>query len=286
MSTIKWIVAALTILPVAAQDSTSNAQPGAQKASQTAPGELVDLHPVQSLKGFAHEEYRIWTSPFRRSSYDAHSVKKYVIPFALIAAGLIASDRSTADALPNTNDQTKWSGRVSQIGAAYTLAGFSGGFFLVGKITKNRHAQETGLLALEALAHAQVVAFGLKQITNRARPLENRENRGFWRGGDSFPSGHATSSFAVASVFAYEYREHIAVPITAYVLASAVSASRLSARRHWLSDIFVGGSTGFLLGRYVYRRHHDPTLPGVPVVDRMIPQFGISHDAVALAWHW
>src|SRR3954465_7389453 len=97
MYTIRWIVAALTILPIAAQDSTSNTQPSPLKASQTAPGELVELHPVRSLKSFAHEEYRIWTSPFRFSSYDAHSVKKYVIPFALISAGLIASDRSTAD---------------------------------------------------------------------------------------------------------------------------------------------------------------------------------------------
>src|SRR3954464_3195909 len=142
MSTIKWIVAALTILPVAAQDSTSNAQPGAQKASQTAPGELVALHPVQSVKGFVHEEYRIWTSPFRLTSYDAHSVKKYVIPFALISIGLIATDKQTASELPNTNDQTKWSGRVSQLGAAYTLAGVSGVVFLVGKVTRNAHAQE------------------------------------------------------------------------------------------------------------------------------------------------
>ena len=286
MSTIKWIVVAFMILPIAAQDSTPNPQPVPLKASQTTPGELIGLHPVQGIKGFAHEEYRIWTSPFRGSSYDSHSIKKYVIPFALISAGLIASDRKTAEFLPNTNDQTKWSGRVSQIGAAYTLAGFSSGFVLVGKITKNRHATETGLLALEALAHAQVVVYGIKQITNRARPPENTENRGFWRGGDSFPSGHAMSSFAVASVFAYEYREHIAVPITAYALASAVSASRLSARRHWLSDIFVGGSTGFLLGRYVYRKHHDPSLPGTPVVERLIPEFGISHNGAALSWHW
>jgi membrane-associated phospholipid phosphatase len=159
--------------------------------------------------------------------------------------------------------------------------------FLIGKVTKNGHAQEAGLLALEALAHTQVVVFGIKQLTNRTRPPETSENRGFWRGGDSFPSGHAASSFAVASVFAYEYREHIAVPITAYALASAISASRLSARRHWLSDIFVGGSTGFLLGRYVYRRHHDPNLPGSPVMrTRLVPDVGISHDAVVLAWHW
>src|SRR4051812_47325677 len=136
MNTTRWIVAALMILPVAAQDSTSNVQPGAQPAAHTAPGELIDLHPMRSLKSFAHEEYRIWTSPFRLSSYDAHSVKKYVIPFALISVALIATDKHTAEALPNTLDQTKWSGRVSQLGAAYSLAGFSGGTFLVGKITK------------------------------------------------------------------------------------------------------------------------------------------------------
>lgn len=287
MSTIKWIVVTLLIWPTGAQQIPSGGQSGAASASQTAPGELFALNPRRSLKSFAHEEYRIWTSPFRRSSYDAHSVKKYVIPFALISAGLIASDKSTAGALPNTTDQTRWSGRVSQIGAAYSLAGISGGAFLLGKMTKNAHAQEAGLLALEALAHTQVVVFGIKQLTNRARPPEDRASRGFWKGGDSFPSGHAASSFAVAAVFAYEYRDHVAVPITAYALASAVSASRLSARRHWLSDIFVGGSTGFLLGRYVYRKHHDPSLPGSPVMrTRLIPDFGLSHNALVLAWHW
>src|SRR4051812_26884158 len=221
-----WSIALVVILPLAAQQDPSGGNSGAapvKAASQTTPGELIALHPVASLKGFVHEEYRIWTSPFRLSSYDAHSVKKYVIPFALISAGLIASDKHTADWLPNTADQEKWSGRVSQLGAAYTLAGFSGGVFVIGKIAKNNHAQETGLLALEALAHAQVVVFGLKQITNRVRPHDSHDSWGFWKGGDSFPSGHAMSSFAVATVFAREYSDHIAVPITAYAVAGAVS---------------------------------------------------------------
>jgi membrane-associated phospholipid phosphatase len=94
----------------------------------------------------------------------------------------------------------------------------------------------------------------------------NRQGKaGFWHGGDSFPSGHAATSFAVASVFSYEYREHLAVPIVAYSLASAVSASRLSAQRHWISDITVGASMGFLIGRYIYKRHHNPDLPGSKV---------------------
>ena len=87
-------------------------------------------------------------------------------------------------------------------------------------------------------------------------------------------------------VFAYEYRDHIAVPIAAYSLAGIVSASRLSARRHWVSDIFVGGSLGFLIGRYTYRHNHDPNLPGSPVsrTARLVPDIGVGGSTVALSW--
>lgn len=215
-------------------------------------------------------------------------MKKYLIPFTLISAGLIASDRETAAFLPNTEDQTKWSGRVSQMGAAYSLAGFSGATYLIGKLAKDRHAQEAGILSLEALGHTQVVVFGLKQLSNRERPPDNISGTGFWGGGNAFPSGHAASVFAVATVYAYEYRHKIAVPITAYSLAGIISASRLSARRHWISDIFVGGSLGFLIGRYVYKSHHDPSLPGSPVrrASRMMPKIGVGGGSVQLAWQW
>jgi membrane-associated phospholipid phosphatase len=281
------IVSTLFITLAAAQTMPSGSPSDAQPA-QYERGELFNPHPVRFIRKFAKEEYRIWTSPFRTSNYDSHAIKKYVVPFVVISGALIATDLRTTQALPNTADQTKWSGRVSQMGAGYTLAGISGATFLLGQATKNDHARETGLLALEALAHAQVVAFGIKQITNRARPTDNDQRRGFWNGGNSFPSGHATSAFSVAAVFAYEYRHHIAVPITAYTLASVVAASRLGAHRHWFADVFVGGSTGFLLGRYVYKKHHDPGLPGSPVqrTHHWKPDIGIGRSGVALAWRW
>jgi len=133
-----------------------------------------------------------------------------------------------------------------------------------------------------------MVVFGLKQITNRRRPPELNQDRGFWQGGNSFPSGHAASAFSVASVFAYEYHDQVAVPITAYGLASLVSISRLSAQKHWFSDVFVGGSTGFLVGRFVYKRHHDNSLPGSPVQRAQLlkPDISIGGSGVALAWRW
>lgn len=240
------------------------------------------------LRNFVRDEWQMWSSPFRKSNYNTPTVRKYIIPFALISTALIATDKKTADALPNTKDQAVWSGRVSQLGSGYTLAGAAGAMYLVGKITGDKHARETGWLSLEALAHTQLVVFGIKQATNRRRPETDGAPRNFWSGGDSFPSGHAASSFAVATVFAYEYREHIAVPVAAYGLAAIISASRVSARKHWPSDIFVGGSTGFLIGRFIYKNRHDPSLPGSPVrkfaSTRWMPQIGAGTSGVSLAW--
>lgn len=233
---------------------------------------------------FVADEWQIWTSPFRKTPQRAHTVKKYVIPFVLISGALIATDRRTGDLLPNTTDQRVWSGRVSQIGASYSLAGMSLGTYLVGRLAGDDHAKEAGLLSLEALGHTQLAVLAFKQATNRERPLDHDGRGGFWEGGTSFPSGHAASSFAVATVFAYEYRDRPAIPILAYSLATAISASRLSARRHWVSDIAVGGSLGFLIGRFTYKRNHNRNLPGSQV-SRLVPQVGVRGLGVSLSWN-
>lgn len=214
-------------------------------------------------------------------------MKKYGIPFLVLSAGLIASDRKTGELLPNTIDQQAWSGRASEIGASYTLAGFTASTWLFGKAIHNDHLSEAGSLSLQAFAHTQIMIQGLKFVTQRERPLEDDQRGGFFKGGDSFPSGHAASSFAVATVFAYEYRNHLAVPIVAYSLAGVVAASRMGAQRHWVSDIAIGSGIGFLLGRYTYKRHHDNGLPGSPVERRskLIPDFGVGQrGGFSLNW--
>lgn len=244
---------------------------------------------VPFVRSLAQDEWRMWSSPFRAGNWDSHTVKKYIIPFTLISTGLFITDHRSKDWLPNTDDQTKWSGRVSQAGAAYTLAGFSGATYAVGKLTKNRHAQETGWLALQAVAHSQAIVYVLKQISNRTRPFNyDQQRRGFWRGGDAFPSGHAMTTWAVAAVYTYEYRHNIAVPVAAFSAATLVTLSRPSARRHWLSDIFVGGSMGFLIGRYVYKQHHDPTLPGSKIERRSWrkPDINLVPGGASLQWRF
>ena len=238
------------------------------------------------IKEFLRDERNLWASLVKKDTYTSHGMKKYGIPLMLLSGSLIATDSSTIEFLPNTEDQRVWSGRVSQIGAGYTLAAVSGGTYLIGKISGNKHAQETGLLALHAFGHSSIVTAAVKQATNRRRPVVVDGRAGFWKGGDSFPSGHASTTFAVATVFAYEYKHRAVVPILSYTVAGAVAVSRVGAQRHWVSDIVVGGPMGFLIGRYVYKRHHDPTLPGgtVPPRSRLAPE--VSADGTTLALNW
>jgi hypothetical protein len=50
--------------------------------------------------------------------------------------------------------------------------------------------------------------------------------------------------------------------IAVYSLATAVSATRVLGKQHFPSDVLVGGAMGWLIGRQVYRTHHDPELGG------------------------
>lgn len=272
--------------------------PGPQGGTRADSGELgnqpADQHFFHDLvHDFVHDEYHIWTGPFHASNYDSHTMKKYGLPFLLISAGLIASDTRTARWLPSDTTAVRFNTRVSQIGAPYSLAGLSAAYYLFGRASHNAHARETGFLALEAVADTQVVAEVFKLVTRRQRPTApDIDLAGFWHGGgsgSSFPSGHTIAAFGVATVFAREYREHLAVPIIAYSLASLVAFSRLGAHQHWYSDVFVGGAGGFLIGRYVYSSHHDPDLPGTPVPSRrsrLRPSLEAGEQGLGLYWHF
>ena len=221
-----------------AVDSSVSQDPPADPQTKTASTQSQSSrrgneHFIHDLVGdFFHDQYRIWTGPFRAQSYDSHVMKKYGIPFLIITGTLIATDHQTAHWFANSHNQDVWSGRVSQIGAPYTVAGISAATYLFGRTTNNQHARETGFLALEAVADSQFITLVLKEVTQRQRPLDGPRNGGFFEGGTSFPSGHASGSFAVAAVFAYEYRDHIAIPIAADWWPPACAAN---AARSWMS---------------------------------------------------
>jgi membrane-associated phospholipid phosphatase len=282
--------------PANSSGDNGNSSSEAVGSTATAPGSRAQSNEAQRresnpgvlLRDFFVDEGRMWSSPFHFKNYDSHTMEKYGLPFVLASSALIATDRYTTGAIPSVHSQTFiWSGRVSQIGAPYTLAAATATLFCLSRAAHEDHLTETGLLSLEALAHSQLIALGLKEMTQRERPADPVQPDSFSEGGSSFPSGHTTGSFAVATVFAYEYgREHLAVPIIGFSLASVVASARVSGRQHWVSDVFVGSALGFMEGRYVYKHHHDRNLPGssVPRVSRLIPIFDVGPTRGSLFW--
>ena len=88
-----------------------------------------------------------------------------------------------------------------------------------------------------------------------------RRDRPDGTSGYAFPSGHASTTFATASVLEAHFGWKVGVP--AYALATYVAASRLHENRHYLSDVVFGGALGMAAGRSATRhgRHHFALAP-------------------------
>ena len=174
-----------------------------------------------------------------------------VLPPAAGTPGLIAVDQRASDALPNTRDQIIWSKRVSTAGAIYTLAGATAGPIVAGTLAHNPEVARVGRTGAEALASAFVVSSALKYSLGRQRPDEPGSHGHFFHGSDAFPSGHALTVWAVAAAIGHSRHTPKWLSLSCYAVATAVSLSRISARRHYPSDVLVGGVFGALIGRYV-----------------------------------
>jgi hypothetical protein len=208
------------------------------------------------LKHIVTDQKQFWTSPARFRTKDL----KWIVPFAGITAGFIASDSWWSKQVNPSHMQTSKS--VSDY-VTYSLIGLGGGSFLLGHMTRNDHLQETGLLSAEAAINATGVTYLFKETTQRQRPFQGNGNGDFFKGGASFTSEHSAIAWSIASVWAHEYPGWLS-QLGAYGLASAVTVTRVTAKQHFPSDVVVGSALGWYFGRQVYRAHHDPEVGGSP----------------------
>lgn len=104
----------------------------------------------------------------------------------------------------------------------------------------------------------------MKWLTGRERPNGNDRR--------SFPSGHTSGSFAVATVVEELYGESAGA--AAYVVAGLVGAHRIHENKHWLTDVIAGAALGTVIGRgfaQVYRETAEK--PAVSLIPERNEQF-------------
>jgi membrane-associated phospholipid phosphatase len=118
--------------------------------------------------------------------------------------------------------------------------------YLVGRGTKNDRVQHLGMDEIEAQLLAGAIVIGLKESVRRERPVREDGTRA---SGFSFPSGHATATFAAATVLQQHLGYRAGVPT--YLVASYVAMSRLHDNVHNASDVVFGAAVGIVVGRTV-----------------------------------
>ncbi|HWN98894.1 MAG TPA: phosphatase PAP2 family protein [Blastocatellia bacterium] len=253
---------ALTIFAIAGASAQTPKPSQQQTPPVTTPSPQSTTKPSperQFVSNILRDQRAIWTSPLHLHPQDAW----WLAPLTAGTVALLATDRFTTEEgleFSSIGTNLRVSNDLSKLGSGYAAAGVSGAFYLVGRITDNPRARETGLLAGEALIDGAIVSTVIKAISQRPRPHSDSGRGDFLDGGNSFPSGHSMAVWAVATVIALEYRKHRWVPVTAYGIAALVSVSRFTGSHHFLSDVLVGSAIGFGTARYVYQSHHDPVL--------------------------
>ncbi len=182
------------------------------------------------------------------------------IPLIAGTAALITTDKDAAKWLPNTPDQVKWSKRVSQIGAIYTLGGVVGGLMLVGKKKDEPEILHTGRLSARAFVNAVIVNYSLKYVTARERPIDNDGQGRFWKGGlvslrtldGILGDSHGDRPEQESQVVQNHYlcRCYRGQPLA------------LGGSKHFPSDILAGGIMGGLIGNFVASKRDSSRMSG------------------------
>jgi membrane-associated phospholipid phosphatase len=225
---------------------------------EAAPDEKADGRPpeAQSLKEYGNlalkDTVGILGAPI-------HWTAKNWLVFGGIAAGVVAvgfafdypmRNKTQAHQTQALDDMTKV---VEPFGSDYSLA-VIGAYGIAGFVF---HAPDAKNIFFDSVM-ASILASGiitptLKFVVGRERPRDSTSDTVFhpFNGSDnSFPSGHATQAFAVASVIS-AHSDQVWVSVTAYTLAGLVGFARIYHNAHWTSDVTAGALIGTFVGRGV-----------------------------------
>lgn len=133
---------------------------------------------------------------------------------------------------------------LSKINGTVCLA-VPAGMFITGLIEKDKTLKENALFITESIVISSVTTWSLKKIVGRERPaiydptftavldLHNH----------SFPSGHTSEAFSMATSLSMKYRKwYVVVPAFAY--AGLAGYSRLYLGVHYPTDVLAGALVG------------------------------------------
>lgn len=208
-----------------------------------------------SSLGAVIEDTRLYfTAPLRWNERDW---LQFATSVGAIGAAHEYDDNVRAHFITDTNAQATGKNTHGLRDAA-PMAAMVVGTWAAATAFDDRSGYEEGRIMLEAGALTALSTTLIKFGAGRSRPDET-SNQDDWRnGGDSFPSMHVSTAFAVGTVLAesgnsdYRWLRRA----IGYGLATATAYARVHSNVHWLSDTVAGAALGIATAQFAMNRSH------------------------------
>ncbi len=132
-------------------------------------------------------------------------------------------------------------------------------------LSDGAQGRDHALRVADALGTSVLLTEGLKSLVREKRPDSNAH--------DSFPSGHATAAFVVATT---ESALHPKQAPLWYLGATLISYSRVRLHRHYTQDVVAGAAIGFGIARLEVSAPHGLILSPLITRDRYGNAYGLQ----------
>ena len=201
-------------------------------------------------------------------------MKTKLLVFLLLLSSISFAQNWEIDLLKNINpSQTHPTFQQNISKSVYPLALATPiTMFAVGLINKDKKLQQQSYKVVGSLLINTAITQAMKYTIKRNRPYQdysiiipnNIENDA------SFPSGHTSTAFALATSMSIQYKKwYVVVP--AFAWASSVGYSRLYLGEHYPTDVFAGAAIGVgsaYLSEWLSKKLFTPTPKGANKIPR------------------
>ena len=169
------------------------------------------------------------------SSFATDTPLTFAPPASSLAQSASLSPGLTIGQIARTNGKgPSWARFASGTGNVL----FLGAGTLLPLIEDGKDGPQHSLRTADSLIVSTLFSEALKRITHERRPDGGNTQ--------SFPSGHATAAFAVATM---ESHYHPKQAILWYAGATVIAASRVKLRRHYTHDVIAGAALGYFTSK-------------------------------------
>lgn len=137
---------------------------------------------------------------------------------------------------------------TNEFGSVYSALAVPTVLYLSGLAFSNEELRTTGRLMTEAMFLSTIISQTIKITAGRSRPYTN-DGSNTWKPftftdrNYSFPSGHTTVAFTIATVLSYRIDKWWAYA-SLYSLATSTAIARIYLDKHWASDVLMGAGIG------------------------------------------